>query len=117
MSTQRITDLSYLREVAGDESLVIKEMLELFIAQVPEFTTNLRRHLANEEYIALGKEAHKAKSSVLVVGMEDMGKKLKRLQLMTEQGDNINDYPAYVDDFINSCNQAVEELEEELSHL
>jgi len=111
------TDLSYLKEITGGESSIVQEMVEMFFAQVDEFKENLNKYLEEEKWAELGKEAHKAKSSVLIVGMEDLGKNLKKLQLLTEEEKEIETYPEYVKMFEEQCDAAIEELQEELKNL
>lgn len=111
------TDLNYLQSVTGGDPEIVREMIELFISQIPEFSDNLNRFLAEKKYIDLGKEAHKAKSSVLVVGMESLGKDLKKLQLLTLDGKEEETYADYVKEFDKQCNAAVEELKAELEKL
>lgn len=111
------TDLSYLKEITGGESSIVIEMVEMFISQVDEFKENLTKYLADKNWVDLGKEAHKAKSSVLIVGMEDLGKNLKKLQLLTEEDKEIETYPDYVKMFMEQCDAAVEELKVELQNL
>ena len=111
------TDLSYLKEITGGESSIVKEMIEMFCAQIDEFKENMNNFLKDEKWLELGKEAHKAKSSVLIVGMEDLGKNLKKLQLLTEEEKEIETYQDYVKMFEDQCDAAVEELNEELTKL
>ena len=111
------TDLSYLKEITGGESSIVIEMVEMFISQVDEFKENLNKYLEDKNWVELGKEAHKAKSSVLIVGMEDLGKNLKKLQLLTEEEKEIETYPDYVKMFIEQCDAAIEELQVELKNL
>jgi HPt (histidine-containing phosphotransfer) domain-containing protein len=92
-------------------------MVEMFFAQVDEFKTNLNKYLEEKKWAELGKEAHKAKSSVLIVGMDDLGKNLKKLQLLTEEEKEIETYPDYVKMFEEQCDAAIEELKEELNNL
>lgn len=117
MSGCRLTNLSYLTEITGGESMVMKEMLEIFIAQVPELKSNMTKFLSEKRYDQLGKEAHKAKSSVLVVGMDDLGARLKELQLLTEKREKIDEYSEYVEEFVVLCDRAVTELSEDLKSL
>ncbi len=111
------TDLNYLKEITGGEPEIVKEMIEMFIEQVAEFKVNMDNYLANKQYIELGKEAHKAKSSVLIVGMEDLGKNLKKLQLLTEANKEVETYPDYVKMFNEQCDAALIELQAELNSL
>ncbi|MBN1926860.1 MAG: Hpt domain-containing protein [Prolixibacteraceae bacterium] len=111
------TDLSYLKEITGGEPSIVKEMVEMFLSQVDEFKENLNKYLKEKNFIELGKEAHKAKSSVLIVGMEELGKNLKKLQLLTEEGSEIETYSDYVKMFNEQCDEAVKELTAELENL
>jgi len=111
------TDLSYLKEITGGESSIVIEMVEMFLEQVDEFKENMTKYLNDKNYVDLGKEAHKAKSSVLIVGMEELGKNLKKLQLLTEANSEVETYPDYVNMFIEQCNEAVIELRDEIKKL
>lgn len=111
------TDLNYLKEITGGEPEIVREMIEMFMAQVDEFKENMGKYLADKNYIELGKEAHKAKSSVLIVGMEELGANLKKLQLLTEANKDIDTYPDYVKMFNEQCDAALIELKAELDKL
>ena len=111
------TDLTYLKEITGGENSIVREMVEMFFAQIDEFKENLNKYLNDKNWTDLGKEAHKAKSSVLIVGMEDLGKSLKKLQLLTEEEKEIETYPDYVKMFEEQCEAAIVELTEELNNL
>ena len=111
------TDLTYLKEITGGESSIVIEMVEMFIAQIDEFKENLNQYLNEKKWVELGKEAHKAKSSVLIVGMEELGKNLKKLQLLTEEEKEVETYPDFVKMFEEQCDAALIELTEELKNL
>lgn len=103
-------DLTYLNTMAGGDEEIIQEMIILFIEQVPEFIENFKKHLKEKDYIALGKEAHKAKSSVLIMGMTDLATDLKNLQLITIAGINKETYPLFIKKFEYECLEAIKEL-------
>lgn len=103
-------DLNYLESISGGDPEIIQEMKDIFIAQVPEFIENLKKFLKEGQYIELGKEAHKAKSSVMIMGMEELARDLKTLQLATIAGTNVESYPDFVRKFEEQCLGAVKEL-------
>jgi HPt (histidine-containing phosphotransfer) domain-containing protein len=103
-------DLNYLESISDGDPEIMQEMKDLFIAQVPEFIENLNKYLKEGHYIELGKEAHKAKSSVMIMGMEELVRDLKTLQLATVAGTNVESYPDFVRKFEEQCLGAVEEL-------
>ena len=111
------TNLSYLQNITGGDAETIRDLINLFIEQVPEFIGNLKNHLKEEKYIELGREAHKAKSSVMIMGMDDLGHDLKSLQLATIAGTKQETYAQHVIRFETECLAAVEELKEALTKL
>ncbi len=117
MSNERITSLEYLKEMTGGEPEFLKEMIDMFLEQIVEFKEGLRDHFDKEEWLELGKLAHKAKSSVMTFGMNPLGYKLKELQLKTEELADIETYEDYLIEFENLTTQASKELKEDLSKL
>ncbi len=105
------TDLSYLKTMSGDNQELIQEMIGIFISQVEEFREEMQLLLDSREYEALGKLAHKAKSSVAIMGMESLAGKLKELELMARKKENIYQYQSYIDLFKADCLDAIRELE------
>ena len=104
------TDLKYLHTITEGDTASMRELILLFIEQVPEFIANLNKYLTEEQFIELGKEAHKAKSSVMIMGMDTLGHDLKTLQLDTISGIRKETYAQHVSRFETECLAAVEEL-------
>ncbi len=117
MAQIRYTNLDYLKEITGGESEVTKEFIQMFFDQFPEFIDGLKKNLAEKKWKELGELAHKAKSSVMTFGMNDLGYRLKELQLKTQKLEDIESYPTYVDEFITIMAQAKIELTEEMAKL
>lgn len=86
-------------------------MIQLFIDQLPEFTEGLTAHLSNGEYDALGALAHKAKSSVAVMGMNSLANDLKTLEINAKSGTDPDQYPELVNRFIEQVTLTATELE------
>lgn len=107
---EKITDLNYLQEIAQGDDVFIREIIHTFIRQVPEFAENMRTHLHEKEYNLLAKEAHTAKSSVIIFGLHDLGKRLKELQLMALTGKDSDSYSEYISEFETVCQKAIKEL-------
>ena len=110
MSQARLTNLDYLKEITGGEPEIMNEFIQMFFDQLPEFRDGLTSHLSNQKWKELGELAHKAKSSVMTFGMNDLGHRLKELQLKTQKLEGIDSYPVYVEEFINAIALAEVEL-------
>ncbi len=103
-------DLSYLESMSMGSQEMINEMIDIFIDQIPEFTEGLQEHLTNKDYIALGALAHKAKSSVAVMGMNELANVLKDLELKAKVGEDVDSYPAMIQIFLDQVLKTEEEL-------
>ena len=111
------TNLDYLRTITEGDTESIRELIILFIEQVPEFIENLKKFLAEGRYAELGNEAHKAKSSVMIMGMDELGHDMKSLQLDTIAKTGVDTYAERVNRFEFQCLAAVEELNKELEKM
>ena len=81
----KLFDLKYLDEISNNDTEFRLEIIDIFIAQIPEFVSNMKIYLKNGELERLSKEAHTAKSSVMVFGMEPTSEILKWIQLNAER--------------------------------
>jgi len=104
------TDLSYLNEMSGGNKELIEEMINIFLSQVDEFSRDMEMHLLNKDYEKLGKLAHKAKSSVSIMGLNKLAKDLKILEELAKDGKDPIKYPKLVKSFKDETSEAVEEL-------
>ena len=77
-----ISDLNYLRTMSGGDSKFIQEMIELFREQIEEYKQQMPELLRKKDYDSLSKMAHKAKSSVAVMGMNQVADQLRELEIL-----------------------------------
>ena len=64
----RILDLDFLKKLVNNETQLIKEILELYIAKTPAALADLAAQLAEKNYDALYNEIHNLKNSVGLFG-------------------------------------------------
>ncbi|NPA37238.1 MAG: Hpt domain-containing protein [Chlorobi bacterium] len=82
----KIINLTYLESISDGDNEIIKELINIFIEQVPEFYEGFDESFENRDWLKIASFAHKAKSSVLSMGMEELGNKdLKNLELVCKQ--------------------------------
>ncbi len=75
-------NLDYLNDVSGNDATFKSELIKIFLDQIPEFIRNFYSFYKNKDFDNLAKEAHTAKSSVLIFNMEATGKDLKKIQYL-----------------------------------
>ncbi len=76
-------------EIAGGDATFKKELIELFMKQIPNFIANMNHFQQNKDMNKLAREAHTAKSSALIFGMKDTGELLKQIQALSENKETL----------------------------
>ena len=105
-----ITDLSYLKTMSDGDERFIKEMIDIFTEQIGQFKIEMPELHSKGELILLSKLAHKAKSSVAVMGMTREADLLKDLENNAKDGLKPETYKETIDTFICNSEKAIEEL-------
>ncbi len=84
--SNKYVDLTYLEGIADGDTSIIKELIEIFLDQMPEFTEGFDLNLKEKNWLKIAAIAHKAKSSVVSMGMNELGNvDLKNLELLSKQ--------------------------------
>jgi HPt (histidine-containing phosphotransfer) domain-containing protein len=108
----KFINIEYLDSVSGGDPEIIKDIVLMFKEQSIEIYKEMQSLLAEKKYTLLGSLAHKAKSSVLIMGMNDLGLMLKTLELDAKEGSGSELYESYVTRFRVETDAAVKELED-----
>jgi HPt (histidine-containing phosphotransfer) domain-containing protein len=111
------TDLTYLKEMSGGNKDLIREMISIFNTQVGEFSRDMDNLLEKKEFELLGKLAHKAKSSISIMGMNDLAIELKTLENLARESKQTDKYAGIITSFKNQTQLAVLELKEVLQKI
>lgn len=106
-----IIDLTYLKTMSNNDVSFMREMIEIFRDQITEYSEKLPAFNNSEDYDSLSKLAHKAKSSVAVMGMIKEADLLKKLEILAKNREETYSYKPLIDQFIKNANLAVKELE------
>jgi len=111
------TDLTYLKNMsAGNKDLVL-EMIGIFKRQVLEFGDDMGRFYEKKEFENLGRLAHKAKSSISIMGLDELAKDLKVFENIAKAGTDVEQYPKFIEKFKTETAEAVVELDEVANNL
>lgn len=101
---------------AGNKELV-KEMIEIFTNQVNEFASGMDQLYAEKSFEDLGRLAHKAKSSISIMGLSDLAVELKTFETKARAGEEPEKYPQFIEHFKKETQEALAELEDVLNNL
>jgi len=100
--------------MSGNDNSFIKEMVDIFREQIEEYSVQLPELYKKGDYLSLSKVAHKAKSSVAVMGMTAVADKLKELELKAHDSLEVETYETIINEVLNQARLALIELDNEL---
>jgi len=98
--------------MSGGDSGFIREMIGLFREQIDEYKLVMPDLLQQKKYDELSKVAHKAKSSVAVMGMTEAADLLKELEILAHGALEVDKYGDMINQFLEQSQLALKELEE-----
>jgi HPt (histidine-containing phosphotransfer) domain-containing protein len=100
----------YIESVSGGDSETIHELVSIFKDQIAEISDEMRSLYSQKDYYSLGLLAHKAKSSVAIMGMEDLAIMLKTFELQAKESIEPEKYLSYITRFESDTKGALSEL-------
>jgi len=89
---------------------LIRDLIKMFIKQVPVFTEQLDGYYKSGDFYSLGKLAHKIKSSVAMMGINELTTDMKTLENIAEDGKDKERYPLLISNFKAISSEAIIEL-------
>ena len=108
----KFINFEYLDSVSGGDPDIIREIVIMFKDQSVEIYNEMKSHFSGKNYNLLGLLAHKAKSSVAIMGMNDLALMLKTFELQAKEGKESELYESYITRFKTETEAAVAELED-----
>ena len=112
----KFINMEYLDSVSGGESGIIEEIAAIFKEQSVEIYNEMKSYLVSKNYTSLGLLAHKAKSSVAIMGMASLAEMLKTFELQAREGKEPQLYEHYLDRFKSETEGAIRELDSIISN-
>lgn len=102
----------YLESVSDGNPEIIREIVIIFKDQTSEIYNEMNRLFSEKKYVLLGLLAHKAKSSVAIMGMNDLALMLKTFEYQAKEGKEDGLYESYIKRFKSETDEAITELED-----
>ena len=104
-------DLTYLNSITDNNKEFITELIDIIKAQLPEFITDLNNAYANQDNETLSKIAHKAKSTIAIMGLQSLTNLLNKLEQEAANNENEAAYEGYIKEFELSAIDGLQQLE------
>lgn len=103
-------DLSYLNQIFQGNQEMIKQIIHLFLQQVPQYITEMEACVARNDLRALHPLAHKAKSSIAMLGLRSLEAKVLRIEQNSREYREVDKLPDLVVQVRTECELANTEL-------
>lgn len=108
------TDLTYLKELSNGSNEFVKEMLSIFIKEMPEAISKIETHLQKKEWQLLRGVLHKIKPSITFVGLKEIEEVVKDAEEYAGSQTNLDKLPEMIMKIKTTCTEGIHELQEEL---
>jgi HPt (histidine-containing phosphotransfer) domain-containing protein len=104
-------DLTYLEDMSGGNSELMKDMISIFKKQVPEMITSMKASAGAKNWEILRKNFHKAKASASIMGMSKLASHLASLEAMTNDPGFQSEAVEVIVEIETSFLRAIDELD------
>ena len=111
---KRITDLSYLVSICGDDDDFKTEMIETFLKNTPPLINDMKNYLIESEWKMIGDIAHKMKPSFTFMGIHSAKDLILSIEKQGRMRENVKEIPTMILELESICLGAFAELETEL---
>ena len=104
-------DPAHLDSVTGGDEKFKKELIDVFIQQLPTLLVGLEKALQDKDYKQLSAIAHKTKSSVALMGIEALRADMAELEVKAKDGNDFELYQKIVTNFLSVSTDVLTEIE------
>jgi HPt (histidine-containing phosphotransfer) domain-containing protein len=113
ITAKKVCDLRYLTETMGGKKHLIKELIDVFLKQVPRDLSVLNDAVAITDYSAIRSYAHTIKSSVSIMGISALAPILNEMEELAKIGGSMDRIKELNEQLNSISQQAIEEIETE----
>jgi HPt (histidine-containing phosphotransfer) domain-containing protein len=84
-------DLTYLKSISGGDDLFIIQMLDMSLISIPDEAQKLVTFFNQQDYLMMGKSAHKMKASVQMIGEQALAVLVIKIEQTVKTGVGVDD--------------------------
>ena len=110
-------DLSYLRQIGGDNPAFIMQMIEMFLQKTPGALEEMNEKFRQQNWNDLKDIAHRIKPSYTYIGLKQIHSMLAEIENNSTSRTNLDSIPQLMNDVEVQSQAAFKALEQELQKL
>lgn len=108
----QLFDLSYLNQIFQGNKDMINNIIRLFLDQVPEYISEMVDCVERKDLLSLHPLAHKAKSSIAMLGLKNMETNILQIEQDSKHNRNVEALPSLVNQVQDECDIVYAQLRE-----
>lgn len=108
-----ICNLNYLSELMGGKKDLIREIMDVFLKQIPEELQSINDGITKLDYLIIKKFSHTMRSSLSVMGITILTSVLQEMEDLATRGVDIEKIKKLNQKLNLICKQAIAEIERE----
>ncbi|MGD9993372.1 MAG: ATP-binding protein [Salinivirgaceae bacterium] len=110
--TYTYVNLDYLHSIGQGDNKFKNDLIDIFREQIPKLAEQLKKALEDKEYTELSAIAHKAKSSVAMLGIVTLKSQMETLENKAREAEEPETYAQLVNDFCTISEQVLNEIKD-----
>jgi len=110
-------DITYLVEMSDGDNQLMTEILNIYLEQVEEFSTELKNHIQNNDLKSIAAVAHKAKTSCSIVGFKAISAKFVEIEKSIKSNESISKVAEKVNQVIKLLELSISEVNKLITKL
>lgn len=114
---QIVLDFNQLKMLSGDDNEFMIEILEMIADQSPSIVSQMNQLYEEAEFVSLGSTAHLFKSTVTILGNEEINGLLKDIENTATQAQDAEALLPMMNRFREMTNSIIEQVQTELSSI
>lgn len=111
MEGYKLIDLSYLEQVCGGNKAMVLKMIDLFVDQTPKQIESMNTYLKEENWQEFFNVAHKAKSSLAMMGVKSLQRPMENLEDFSKNKKELGSIPDILKHVGETCQLILKEIE------
>ena len=115
--TQKYTNINYLKQVSGGDTGIMRKAISKFLETTPDMIHQLDTQLKTQDFDQLAKTAHKLKSSVGLMGMDELQQTMQNIEFVAKSKERLDVLPVLVNRTRKMLIHSLTELEHEMETL
>ncbi len=117
MNSNKLYNLSTLNSISNRDESFVKKMLILFLEIAPKTLIEMEDAFLNEDYINLGKIAHRFKPTIETLKIEPIIGPIKEIELKAIEYGNSNKLRTLLEIVITETNRVIKQIQQDVKIL